>query len=106
MSTPPASEAGTSASKSDDYRLISVRHTSAPGGSVGDDWHVYSIAQGANLITGYRRGTVARVTEDVERIIAGLNERRMIHRGRVNLTPPRRAEERGDPLQTHDDSGA
>jgi hypothetical protein len=94
LSTPPPTEAATAAPKSDDYRLISIRHTSAPIGSGGSDWHVYSIAQGPNVITGYRRGTIARVTEDVEQIISGLNERRMVHRGRVNLAPPRRAADR------------
>lgn len=81
--------------KSDDYRLVSIRHAAAPNGASGKDWHVYSIAQGTNLITGYRQGSIGSVTEDVERIVAGLNERRMVHRGRVNLAPPRRSADRG-----------
>ncbi len=87
-------EAAAEVAKSDDYRLVSIRHATAPSGASGKDWHVYSIAQGTNLITGYRQGTIASVTEDVERIVSGLNERRMVHRGRVNLAPPRRSADR------------
>lgn len=82
-----------------DYYLLSIQHTQAPTGSVGNDWHVYRIAQGTNVITGYRRGTAARVTAEVEQIIDGLNERRMINRGRVNLTPPRSMAERAAPVE-------
>lgn len=75
----------------DAYRLVSVHRASAPAGSVGRDWHMYRIAQGANMITGYRRGDVASVTLDVEKIVTGLNERRHARRGRVDLTPSRPA---------------
>ncbi len=90
------SSAETVAGHTDDYRLLSIKHTSPPSGSLGADWHVYRIGQGANVITGYRRGSMARVTEEVEQIISGLNERRMVHRGRVNLAPPRPAARKND----------
>ena len=73
------------------FRLVSIDRASAPSGSFGADWLMYRIAQGKNTITGYRRGEIKRVRADVEKIVAGLNERRMIHRGRVNLTPSRPA---------------
>jgi hypothetical protein len=94
LSTPPPTEAETSAARADDYRLVSILHTSPPNGTFGNDWHAYKIAQGPNMIRGYRRGTIARVTEDVEHIVASLNERRRLQRGRVHLTPPRRAADR------------
>jgi radical SAM superfamily enzyme with C-terminal helix-hairpin-helix motif len=67
------------------YRLVSIESTSAPAAGVGDDWLVYRIAQGANVVTGYRRGTRASVTFDVERIVEALNERLMVRPRRVNI---------------------
>jgi hypothetical protein len=87
-----AGTAAASGSQVDDgYRLISIRRGEAPGGSTGRDWHVYRIQQGANVITGYRRGDLAAVTQQVEQIIVGLNERRLVRRGRVHLTSARPA---------------
>jgi hypothetical protein len=71
------------------YRLLSIKEASAPTGSAGRDWFTYRIAQGPNMITGYRRGSLASVTEEVDNIVIGLNERRMVRRGRVDLTPTR-----------------
>lgn len=76
-----------SASSNDDgYRLAGVHETAAPSGSTDGDWLVYRIAQGANIITGYRRGERRAVTADLERMVKGLNERRIVNRGRVDLT--------------------
>lgn len=69
----------------DVYRLVSIDSTPAPAPGVGDDWLVYRIAQGANVVTGYRRGTRASVTYDVERIVEALNERLMARPRRVNI---------------------
>jgi hypothetical protein len=94
--------AGQSAPPDEGFRLVSIDRASAPSGSFGADWLMYRIAQGKNTITGYRRGDIKRVRADVEKIVEGLNERRMIHRGRVNLTPSRSAavsqRPRGDDL--------
>ena len=78
----------------DGYRLVSIDGATAPTGSAGKDWHVYRIAQGANLITGYRRGSLTTVTADVQKIVEGLNERRLVRRGRVDLTAGRPAASR------------
>ena len=74
----------------DAYHLVAIQRSSAPEGGAGRDWHVYRIAQGKNMICGYRRGDTATVSADVERIVAGLNERRHFRRGRVDLRPSRR----------------
>jgi hypothetical protein len=58
------------------FRLVSIAAAHAPTGCVGRDWLVYRISQGANSITGYRRGSLEAVSADVERIIDALNERR------------------------------
>jgi hypothetical protein len=71
------------------FRLVSVDATKAPAGNSGRDWLVYRIAQGANMITGYRRGDRAAVTAEVEKIVVALNERRGRHGGR-ELRPGRR----------------
>jgi hypothetical protein len=73
------------------FRIVSIRSSAAPSGSAGQDWFAYCIAQGTNLINGYRRGDLAEVTVGVENIVAALNERRVGKRGRVDLKPSRPA---------------
>jgi hypothetical protein len=89
-SPPSNSNAGNLASENG-FRLVSIRSTAAPSGSVGHDWYAYCIAQGTNMINGYRRGDLAEVTVGIENIIAALNERRVGKRGRVDLKPSRPA---------------
>jgi hypothetical protein len=57
------------------YRLISIDRTAAPRGATGDDWLVYQIARGTNVITGYRRGSHQDVAVELERIVSGFNAR-------------------------------
>lgn len=83
------------------YRLASIETTSAPLRGVGDDWLVYRITRGANVVTGYRRGTRASVTVDVEKIVEALNERLFIRPRRVNINLGRRPQP--NPAQTHDE---
>lgn len=68
------------------YELRAVKKTEPPAGSEGKDWVRYEIAQGSNLITGYRQGTVSSIKRAAEEIVVGLNERRSPNRGRVQLT--------------------
>lgn len=68
------------------YELKAVNRTDPPPGSEGKDWVRYEIAQGTNLITGYRQGTVSSIKRVAEEIVVGLNERRSPNRGRVQLT--------------------
>lgn len=58
------------------FELVSIDETKPPRGSEGNDWFCYRIAQGENMITGYRRGSLRKVKRDVKTIIVGLNERR------------------------------
>lgn len=69
----------------DVYRLVSIERTTAPARGIGDNWLVYRIARGTNVVTGYRRGTRASVTVDVERIVEVLNERLFVRPRRVNI---------------------
>lgn len=58
------------------FRLISIDAVHAPEGCAGADWLVYRIAQGGiNHITGYRRGSLDRVSADVRMIVDALNVR-------------------------------
>jgi hypothetical protein len=57
------------------FRLVSITAAKAPSGCAGSDWLVYRIAQGDNLITGYRQGDLQAVSAEVDRIVIGLNER-------------------------------
>jgi hypothetical protein len=63
------------------FELVSIDPTAAPHGGAGDDWLVYRISQGLNLVTGYRCGSRAHVVAEVERIVIALNERLLV-RGR------------------------
>ena len=58
------------------YRLTSLVAADAPDGCTGGDWFVYRITQGGNDITGYRCGSLERVSADVESIVVSLNGRR------------------------------
>jgi hypothetical protein len=60
------------------YRLISIDPSPSPTGEASDDWLVYRIVQGRNLITGYRRGSRQAVTAEVERIVIALNDRLLV----------------------------
>ena len=75
------------ADDSEAFRLVSIKQAPTPEGCVGRDWLVYRIAQGANVITGYRRGDLPAATADVERIVVGLNERRVTRKGRPGPKP-------------------
>lgn len=72
------------------FELRSVHKSDAPAGSQGTDWVRYEIGQGSNLITGYRRGSIAAIRRAAEDIVVGLNERRSPKRGRVQLTQLKR----------------
>jgi hypothetical protein len=83
------SASSTNTTDGNEFRLVSIRSAPAPSGSAGQDWFVYCIAQGTNIINGYRHGDLADVTLGVESIVAALNERRVGKRGRVDLKPSR-----------------
>ena len=83
MSIPGSSISGVEAvaePPADEYRLAFIKPARAPSGNAGSDWLMYRIAQGPNVINGYRRGDIASVTTEVEKIVTGLNERRLIKR--------------------------
>jgi hypothetical protein len=63
--------------ESEGFRLISIGSARAPSGCSGQDWLVYRIAQGKNIITGYRRGELKAASREVETIVTSLNERRV-----------------------------
>jgi len=69
----------------DAFEIVSIRAVSAPPGTAGTDWHRYEICQGDNRIVGYRMGAVGVVREAVELIVDGLNMRRTLRRGRVQV---------------------
>jgi hypothetical protein len=68
------------------FELVSIRKAAPPSGGEGSDWFSYEIAQGSNTITGYRQGTLSTIEAALQEIIVGLNERRSLKRGRVQLT--------------------
>jgi hypothetical protein len=82
------------------FELVSIDSTAAPNGGAGDDWLVYRISQGLNLITGYRCGSRAHVVAAVERIVIALNERQLV-RGRPYRSAGRSPKKR--PLPRHKD---
>jgi hypothetical protein len=77
----------TGASDDEAFRLVSIRTTSAPSGYTGRNWLVYEIAQGDNIIKGYRQGDLKAETAEVEKIVIALNERRHSPKGRRGPKP-------------------
>jgi hypothetical protein len=73
------------------FELVSVHKSEPPDGNNGKDWVRYEISQGANLITGYRQGSLTSIKRAAEQIVVGLNERRSPKRGRVQLTQLKKA---------------
>jgi hypothetical protein len=71
----------------EDFRLVSISAAHAPSGCGGRDWLVYRIAQGANIITGYRRGDLETASADVETIVTSLNERRRSTKAKPGRKP-------------------
>lgn len=71
------------------YRLLSIEATSSPSGCTGQDWLVYRIAQGDNVITGYRQGELKTVSAEVKSIVEALNQRRGSTKGRTGPKPGR-----------------
>jgi hypothetical protein len=67
------------------FRLLSIERHAPPAGGDGNNWFVYKISQGDNVITGYRCGSIGAVTEGVRKVVEGLNERRGVRRGRADL---------------------
>jgi hypothetical protein len=72
------------------YETATIEPAEPPEGGIGKNWFRYTITQGRNTITGYRRGTMRTVKRDVNAIVVELNERRSGRRGRVHLTSPSR----------------
>lgn len=75
-SSTPAAESLEALEDAERYRLVSIEAARTPDGCAGRDWFVYRILQGVNAITGYRQGSRAQVSAEVETILAGLNGRR------------------------------
>ena len=67
------------------YRLVSIQNTAPPAGARGSNWYVYEIAQGKNVIHGYRQGSLQAVTNLVEENIALFNARRLGKHGNSHL---------------------
>jgi hypothetical protein len=78
----------------EDFRLVSITSARPPSGFEGRDWLMYRIAQGSNIITGYRRGDLKTATAEVELIVTSLNQRRGSSKTKPGRKPgPRSAAE-------------
>jgi hypothetical protein len=86
----PPHRANADTTDDEAYRLVSVESVRAPEGCAGSDWFVYRIAQGANAITGYRRGNHASVGAEAETIVVALNERREWRKSKAKTKERRR----------------
>ena len=74
-----------SVTASSSYEIVSVEKTDPPPGTEGSDWYHYVIAQGPNIIRGYRQGALSAVKSAVAEVVDQLNQRRFGKRARVNL---------------------
>jgi transposase InsO family protein len=85
----PVSEAA--AADGEDFRVVSITSVRAPSGCEGRDWLLYRIAQGTNIITGYRRGDLDTANAEVEKIVTSLNERRRSSKAKAGRKAGQRA---------------
>jgi hypothetical protein len=70
------------------YEMVSIQRAKPPTGAEGANWYRYVIAfRGDNSIQGCRQGSLNAVTEEVEEIVAQLNQRHRGKHGRVHLVP-------------------
>jgi hypothetical protein len=68
--------------------MVSIRPADPPSGAEGPNWYRYVIAFGGrNSIRGCRQGNLNVVTDEVEEIVAQLNQRHKGKYGRVHLVP-------------------
>ena len=58
-----------------EFIIECIEKCEPPKGMTGNDWYLYIVRQNNKKITGFKTGTLERVTEDVERFRVGLNER-------------------------------
>ena len=72
------------------YKLKSLVASNPPAGAAGNNWFHYSIAQGSNIINGYRQGQLDSIYNDLTQNIEALNERRKGRRGRVDFIPSKK----------------
>jgi hypothetical protein len=72
------------------YEIVSILRTEPPPGADGSDWYCYEIADGRNIINGYKQGSLDTVTIAVENNVAQLNERQLGKRTRTDhVTTPK-----------------
>jgi len=76
----------------ENFEIVSVKPTETPAGMEGSDWHCYKIAQGANIIRGYRQGNRRAVLQAAEEIVDQLNERRLGKGARAQLAKTKLAQ--------------
>lgn len=67
----------TSSTIEEHFEIVSVKPAATPAGMEEGNWHCYEIAQGPNIIRGYRLGSHRAVVAAAEEIVAQLNERRL-----------------------------
>lgn len=85
------------AADDEDFRLVSLISVRAPSGCEGREWLLYRIAQGANIITGYRRGDLRTANAEVEKIVTSLNERRQWNKAKAGRKAGQRAAAEASP---------
>lgn len=76
----------------ENFEIVSVKPTETPAGMEGSDWHCYKIAQGTNIIRGYRQGNRRTVLQAAEEIVDQLNERRLGKGARAQLAKTKLAQ--------------
>lgn len=76
------------------FEIVSVTPTETPAGMEDGEWHCYKIAQGSNIIRGYRLGNRRAVVEAAEEIVTQLNERRLGKRAPSQLAKAKAADKK------------
>jgi len=74
-----------SVSHKDPFKLVAVETCEPPLPGASGAWCQYTISQGDTLISCYRQGASADVTDAATQIVAALNARRADRRGRMHI---------------------
>ena len=71
----------------DQFIVVSVEKSEAPQGTDGKNWYRYVIERGKSQIVGNMRGSLQKVTTEVDEFVENLNQRAALPKGRSQWTP-------------------
>jgi RNA recognition motif-containing protein len=72
------------------YQVDSVEKAKMPAETEGQDWYRYVLSSGSSRITGFHRGSRAKVTEYASQCVEEFNLRNVSGKSRRAMAPPKK----------------